>query len=211
MLAYLRIIFTVVRFLCCGAVLLAGHTSVAEDGSQGSASPGRRRDPKPWWKPASREQALSWVVLVAAIAAAAAGATGAILSREIQGATTTTAISDGFQVLPLDTFTSNLAGKLNSGDYAFVQYGGGAANGRRRLAAATGNGVFRISNATSGLSSATPALTLTSANGATLGIAGTAIGIQWRGSALLLSAHSNSTCLISSAAYSSWVVVPGAL
>lgn len=168
------------------AVLLAGrqlHKTVNSNTDDPKRS---RREPKPWWKPASREQALAWGMTV--VAACAAVAVPVYFTYPIS----TPSGIVGLQIMPLDTFTSNLAGKLGSGDYAFVQLGGGGAAGRRRLAAASSSGVFRVSSSQSlsSLSSAAAALTLTHSNGTAVQIDGHPYKIERRGNLLLLSARS---------------------
>lgn len=167
-------------------MLFAGRTS-AVDGNNPYCTERGRREPKTWWKPASREQALSWVTLVAGILAAIAVGIAVPIASQRAAAAVTTNITAGYQMLPLDTFTSNLAGKAGSSGYAFVQLGAAAAVGRRRLAAgASGSSVFRIATSFSGLSSAAAALALTQANGTAAEISGNPYKIDRRSSGLLI-------------------------
>ena len=172
------------------AVLVAGKTISAKAindkvegfGAADNGSVAPRRAPKPWWRPASREQAVSWA---AALALAIFIAVFFPLYNISAAAST-----GGIEVLPLQRFSSNLGGVAGSGRFAFVSYDGGAAAGRR-LAATPSISSFRITDTQATPSTlaaaASEAVALTdAATGAAAAFEGDPISVLHMGSTLVM-------------------------
>jgi hypothetical protein len=167
-------------------VLLAGK-SISEAriaGAAGAASKGKggatRRERKPWWKPASREQAASWATAAGIAVVAAVFFTTYTFSSGYGGH------YGGTETLPLQRFTSNMGGMAGSGRYVYVSFDLAAAAGRRRMASNYISS-FRITSGTalSDVGSIAVALTVT-ATGTPAEFEGDPIAILNRGSALVL-------------------------
>ena len=180
------------------AVLLAGKTIAAKvvdksatfDGFKavptGGAAPRRAR--KPWWRPASREQAVSWAAAIALVIFIA------VFSSTYKFTPPSYSVGS-MEVLPLQRFSSNLGGMFGSGRFVFVSYGTAAA-GRRLATASTATTAstissFRVTTSTSTTSTlaaaASKPVTLTdAATGAAAAFEGDPIAVLRCGSTIIL-------------------------
>jgi len=186
------------RLIVPPAVLLMGKTisakvvdkSATVDSFKAVAKSGAtpRRARKPWWRPASREQAVSWAAALALVIFIA-------VFSSTYNFTPPGYSGGGIEVLPLQRFSSNLGGMSGSGRFVFVSYGGAAAG--RRLAAAspatTASTIssFRVTTSTSTTSTlaaaASEPVTLTdAATGAAAAFDGDPIAVLRCGSTIIL-------------------------